>query len=52
MGIDLGLKEAAVACDGQRIEGRFYRKLQAKLGIAQRAHKKRRVKAIHARIKN
>lgn len=52
VGIDLGLKEAAVASDGQRIEGRFYRKLEAKLGIAQRAHKKQRVKAIHAKIAN
>lgn len=52
VGIDLGLKEAAVASDGQRIEGRFYRKLEADLGIAQRARKKRRVKAIHAKIAN
>ena len=52
VGIDLGLKEAAVASDGQRIEGRFYRRLEAKLGIAQRAHKKLRAKAIHAKIAN
>ena len=52
VGIDLGLKEVAVASTGQRIEGRFYRKLEADLGIAQRAHKKRRVKAIHAKIAN
>lgn len=52
VGIDLGLKEAAVASDGQRVEGRFYRKLQAKLGIAQRARKKARVRAIHAKIAN
>lgn len=52
VGIDLGLKEAAVASCGQRIEGRFYRKLEADLGIAQRARKKRRVKAIHAKIGN
>ena len=52
VGIDLGLKEAAVASDTQRIEGRFYRKLEAKLGIAQRAGKKQRVKAIHAKIAN
>ena len=37
VGIDLGLKEAAVASDAQRIQGRFYRKLEARLGIAQRA---------------
>jgi IS605 OrfB family transposase len=52
VGIDLGLKEAAVASDGQRIEGRFYRKLEAKLGLAQRAGKKRRAKTIHAKITN
>ena len=52
VGIDLGLKEAAVASTGERIEGRFYRKLEGKLGIAQRAHKKHRVKSIHAKIAN
>jgi IS605 OrfB family transposase len=52
VGVDMGLKEAAVTSDGQRIEGRFYRKLEAKLGIAQRAGKKSRVKAIHAKIRS
>lgn len=52
LGIDLGLKEAAVASDGQRIEGRFYQKLQASLGIAKRARKKGRARAIHAKIAN
>jgi putative transposase len=52
VGIDLGLKEAAVTSDAQRIEGRFYRKWEAKLGIAQRAGKKQRVKTIHAKIAN
>ena len=52
VGIDLGLKEAAVTSTGERIEGRFYRKLEASLGMAQRAHKKQRVKAIHAKIAN
>ena len=51
-GIDLGLKEAAVTSTGERIEGRFYRKLEAQLGMAQRAHKKQRVRAIHAKIAN
>ncbi len=50
VGIDLGLKETAVASNAQRIEGRFYRKLEAKLGIAQRACKKQRVRSIHAKI--
>ncbi len=52
LGIDLGLKEAAVTSEGDRVEGRFYRKLEAKLGVAQRACKKQRVKAIHAKIAN
>jgi putative transposase len=52
VGIDLGLRTCATASDGQKIEGRFYRALEPKLGIAQRARKKRRVKAIHAKIKN
>ena len=52
VGIDLGLKEAAVTSAGERIEGRFYRKLECQLGIAQRAHKKQRVRAIHAKIAN
>ena len=52
VGIDLGLKEAAVTSTGERIEGRFYRKLECQLGIAQRAHKKQRVRAIHAKIAN
>ncbi len=52
VGIDLGLKEAAVASDKQRIDGRFYRKLEGKLGIAQRAGKKQRARAIHAKIAN
>lgn len=46
------MKECAVASDGQRIEGRFYRKLEQKLGIAQRAGKKDRARVIHAKIKN
>jgi putative transposase len=52
VGIDLGLRECAVASDGQVIIGRFYRKLEQKLGIAQRAKKKQRTKAIHAKIAN
>ena len=52
VGIDLGLKEVAVTSEGDRIEGRFYRKLEEQLGKAQRAHKKSRVRAIHAKIRN
>ena len=52
IGIDLGLKECAVTSDGQRLIGRNYRKLESKLGIAQRANKKIEVKNLHAQIKN
>jgi IS605 OrfB family transposase len=53
IGIDLGLKETATCSDGTKLEaGRFYRDQQEKLAIAQRARKKKRVKAIHAKISN
>lgn len=53
VGIDLGLKDVATCSDGQRLEnGRFYRDLEPKLASAQRAGKKARVRAIHAKIAN
>ena len=52
VGIDLGLKECATVSTGDKLEGRWYRSHEKALGIAQRAHKKKRVKAIHAQIKN
>lgn len=53
IGIDLGLKDVAVSSDGDRLEAiRAYRDLEHKLGIAQRARKKKRVRAIHAKIRN
>ncbi|MCV6588033.1 MAG: transposase [Marinobacterium sp.] len=53
IGIDLGLKDTAICSDGTRLEaGRFYRDLEPKLASAQRASKKKRVKAIHAKIAN
>jgi putative transposase len=53
VGIDLGLKDFAATSDGARIESRtFYRVLESKLAIAQRANKKTSVKAIHAKIAN
>ena len=53
IGIDLGLKDFATLSNGQKIKARrIYRKLESKLATAQRAHKKQRVKAIHAKIKN
>lgn len=52
VGIDLGCKESATDSNGDGIKGREYRKLEQKLGIAQRARNKRQVKTIHAKIKN
>jgi putative transposase len=52
VGIDLGLKECATVSTGDKIEGRWYRQHAKALGIAQRAKKKNRVRAIHAKIKN
>ena len=53
VGIDLGLKDFAVLSTGEVIEApKFYRKLESKLGINQRAKKKKHVRKLHARIKN
>lgn len=53
VGIDLGLKTLATYSDGEKFEPKkFYRAAEQALGIAQRANKKRRVKAIHAKIAN
>lgn len=52
VGIDLGCKTSATDSNGDGIFGREYRRLEEKLGTAQRAKNKRRVKTIHAKIKN
>jgi len=53
LGIDLGLKSLATYSDGTNLpQSRYYRDLEPKLGIAQRAGKKARVSAIHRKIKN
>ncbi|MGY6511871.1 RNA-guided endonuclease InsQ/TnpB family protein [Vibrio parahaemolyticus] len=53
VGIDLGLKDTVNCSDGSKLErGNFYRNMESTLGLAQRANKKKRVKAIHAKIKN
>jgi transposase len=53
IGIDLGLKTTASCSDGTCLERQdFYRKSEEKLGKAQRANKKKRVRNIHAKIKN
>jgi len=53
VGIDLGLKDVAVCSDGVRLEAKQpYRTMEARLGIAQRVNKPKRVKTIHAKIRN
>ncbi|WP_093312355.1 RNA-guided endonuclease InsQ/TnpB family protein [Allopseudospirillum japonicum] len=53
IGIDLGLKTTATCSDGTKLEaGHFYRDLEPKLAMAQRAGKKKQVKNIHAKIAN
>lgn len=53
VGIDLGLKDLANLSDGGKVENpRWYRAMEQKIAIAQRAGKKRQVKAIHNKIAN
>jgi len=53
VGVDLGLKTTATPSEGEPLEaGRFYRDQEQKLAVAQRARKKNRVRAIHAKIRN
>ncbi|MDY7218380.1 transposase [Denitrificimonas sp. JX-1] len=53
IGIDLGLTDTVTCSDGTKLEaGRFYRGLEEKLAIAQRARNKTQVKTIHAKIAN
>jgi putative transposase len=52
VGIDLGCKATATDSNGDGIQGREYRALEQKLAIAQRAHNKKRVRAIHAKASN
>lgn len=53
VGIDLGLKDFAATSDGRVFSlDRLYRQYEPALAVAQRAGKKDRVRAIHAKIKN
>lgn len=53
IGIDLGLKDLASCSDGDKVEAqRFYRDLEEKISSAQRAGKKGRVRALHAKVVN
>ncbi|HEH4354588.1 RNA-guided endonuclease InsQ/TnpB family protein [Acinetobacter baumannii] len=53
IGIDLGLKDIATCSDGTVISNpKYFKKYEQKLGIAQRAKNKKRVRALHAKIAN
>ena len=53
IGIDLGLKDLATCSDGLKFKApKIYREYEQKLGIAQRAKNKNRVRSVHAKIKN
>lgn len=53
LGIDLGLKDLATLSTGEKIEApRHYRSLEHKLGMAQRAKKRKLKRTISARIAN
>jgi putative transposase len=53
VGIDLGLKDFAGLSTGEVVEAeRFYRDLEPKLAVSQRARKKARTRALHAKIAN
>lgn len=53
VGIDLGLKDLASLSDGSKIEHpRWYRKMQERIGMAQRANKNKHAKKLHAKVKN
>jgi IS605 OrfB family transposase len=52
VGIDLGFKDAATCSDGQVLKSRWFREEEKALATAQRAGKKNRARAIHAKIAN
>ncbi|MBO1532111.1 transposase, partial [Psychrobacter sp. F1192] len=52
VGIDLGCKDAAVSSEGDQLQIKVTHQYAEKLASAQRAKNKKRVKAIHAKIKN
>lgn len=53
LGVDLGLKDFMTPSTGAAVTAqRFYRDLEPQLAVAQRAGKKDRVRALHAKIAN
>ena len=52
IGIDLGLKEIAVCSDGRRLKNpRWYRRVQEKIGIAQRAKQRKRAARLYRKTR-
>lgn len=52
VGLDLGLMDFLATSDGLKVDGHdFYRALEPKISAAQRANKKQRVAALHAKVK-
>ncbi|HDR8989783.1 TPA: transposase [Burkholderia vietnamiensis] len=53
VGVDLGLKDIASLSTGRKIEHpRWYRAIEKRLAVAQRANKKKQVKKLHAKAAN
>lgn len=52
VGLDLGCKDAVALSDGQKETGRWFRGIEAKLAVAQRARKKTRSAALYAKAAN
>ena len=52
VGIDMGLREAAVVSNGLRCSSHWYRRLEQKIALAQRARHKERVGRLHVKVKN
>ena len=52
IGIDMGLREAAVASISPRCSSRGYRRLEEKIAIAQHARHKERLGRLHVKVKN
>lgn len=52
LGIDLGCREAIADSNEEKVAGDEYRKLEKELSLAQRAKNRKRVKNLHAKIKN
>jgi IS605 OrfB family transposase len=53
VGVDLGLKDIATLSTGRKIEHpKWYRAIEARLAVAQRANKKKQAKKLHAKAAN